>query len=316
MGMKITVWGCRGSHPLPLTPDAIRSKIATAIRRVQISDLADSNTRERFLAQLPPWLFGTVGGNTSCVQVELTDREQIIFDAGSGIIPFGHRESKRPHPPNQYHIFFTHFHYDHVQGLPFFPQAYNPAIQVHFYSPDAAVREILSRQMHHPYFPVTMEDQMSNLHFHVLNPADRCLLYGATLRCRPLNHPGGAYAYRLDFEGRSVCYCTDVELTENDFSRSGSGLEFFHGLDAIILDTQYTLDEAVRKYNWGHSSFSLGVDFAIAMDIPRLFLFHHEPQYSDKKIFENLSAARAYARKCGARSLGVELALEGSQFEL
>lgn len=309
--MRFTVWGSRGSHPTPLSPQAIQSKISTIVQRIRPSDLRSPQARERFLASLPPWLFGTTSGNTACVQLELDESRQLVFDAGSGIVGFGVSQFRREPPPKEYHIFFTHFHYDHVQGLPFFAHAYNPGVTVHFYSPVENVREILSAHMNHPYFPVTMEDKMSpNLHFHHLKDQEIEVM-GARVRWRELNHPGRAFGYRVDHEERSFGYVTDVELESRDFEKSPGNAAFFQDMDAMILDTQYTLDEAIEKYNWGHSSFSLGVDFALAWRAKRLFMFHHEPQYDDKKLQQNLSSARWYANRIGGGDLKIELAREG-----
>jgi ribonuclease BN (tRNA processing enzyme) len=100
-------------------------------------------------------------------------------------------------------------------------------------------------------------------------------------------------------------------LQERDFAKSAETARFFSDLDVMILDAQYTLDEAIDKYNWGHSSFSLGVDFAVAWGTGRLFLFHHEPQYSDKKLEQNATSARWYAHRVGGTDLSVDLAREG-----
>lgn len=301
---------------MPLTPAAVRSKISTVVQRIRPTDIEDAASRERFLASLPPWLFGTTGGNTACVQIELDDRHQIVFDAGSGIVNFGFRQALRDPPPVEYHIFFTHFHYDHVQGFPFFGQAYNPGVRIHFYSPVENLKKILSNQMEHPYFPITMDGKMSgNFEFHHLE-GDEIELYGATIRWRELNHPGLAYGYRVDFENRSFGYITDVELQEGDFAKTPENARFFGAIDAMILDTQYTLDEAIDKYNWGHSSFSLGVDFAHAWDTSRLYMFHHEPQYDDKKIQQNLQSARWYANRVGGGALGVFIAREGETIDV
>lgn len=314
--MRFTVWGSRGSHPTVLTPAAVRSKISTVVQRIRATDIVDASTRERFLASLPSWLFGTTGGNTACVQLEIDDRRQIIFDAGSGIINFGYSQLHRDPPPNEYHIFFTHFHYDHIQGFPFFVHAFNPAVRIHFYSPVENLQEILSHQMGHPYFPIRMEDKMSgNFEFHQLTGSE-VDVYGATVRWRELNHPGKAYGYRVDYEGRSFGYITDVELLESDFAKTEENAQFFTSIDAMILDTQYTLDEAIEKYTWGHSSFSLGVDFALAWEVSRLYMFHHEPQYDDKKIEQNLQNARWYANWMGGTGLKVSLAREGETIDV
>jgi phosphoribosyl 1,2-cyclic phosphodiesterase len=314
--MRFTVWGSRGSHPLALTPAAIQSKIATVVHRIRDIDLVSPEARERFLASLPAWLFGTTSGNTACVQLEIDGENQIVFDAGSGIIAFGNDQRTRDPLPQEYHIFFTHFHYDHIQGLPFFAHAYNPQVAVHFYSPLDDLQKTLSQQMKHPYFPVTMEGMMSKrLQFHTLGP-EGVELYGARVLWRELNHPGRAFGYRVDFGGRSFGYVTDVELRETDFEQNTENARFFADLDVMILDAQYTLGEAIEKINWGHSSFSLAVDFAKAWRVRKLFLFHHEPRYSDRKLEQNLQAARRYAAGIQGDELRVYLAREGMTIDV
>lgn len=313
--MRFTVWGGRGSHPTALTPQQVQSKISTVVQRIHPSDLVTPAARERFLATLPDWLFGTTGGNTACIQLQIDDRNQLVFDAGSGIINFGYSQLRRDPPPSEYHLFFTHFHYDHVQGLPFFPHAYNPTIRLNIYSPLDGIHDILRGQMGHPYFPIRMDDRMLNVHPHRLGP-EGVELYGARVTWRELNHPGRAFGYRVEYQGRTFAYVTDVELQEEDFEQTPENAAFFGGVDAMILDTQYTLDEAIEKYNWGHSSFSLGVDFALAWKVKRLYMFHHEPQYDDKKLEHNLQSARWYATRSGGRDLEINLSREGRTIDV
>lgn len=314
--MRFTVWGSRGSHPTSLTPAAVQSKIATVVHRIRPVDLASPAARERFLASLPEWLFGTTSGNTACVQLEIREGQQVIFDAGSGFIEFGKNQLQKSSVPQEFHLFFTHFHYDHLQGLPFFPLAYNPEVTMHFYSPLPNIREILSGHMQHPYFPITMEDKMSRrLFFHQI-PPEGIQLFGARITWRELNHPGRAFGYRVDHDGSSFGYITDVELQDRDFEKTAANGQFFAGLDTMILDAQYTLDEAIEKYNWGHSSFSLGVDFATSWQTGSLYLFHHEPQYDDRKLEHNLHAARRYAQSIDGGRLQIFLAREGMTLDV
>ena len=159
--MRINFWGVRGSLPSPLLPSQIKSKISAILERLSPADLENAETRERFLAGLPTWLFGTVGGNSPCVTVKLDDaKELIVFDTGSGIRELGMASSKERQKISNYHIFFSHFHWDHLMGLPFFSSAYDPSVKLDFYSPTANLKNILDGQMTPPYFPVHM-DSMS-----------------------------------------------------------------------------------------------------------------------------------------------------------
>jgi len=314
--MKMKFWGARGSHPTPLLPHEVQNKISSVVQRIKPADLESPETRERFLAGLPGWLFGTIGGNTPCVEVLLSSRKRLILDGGSGIEELSRSMQRELRKPAEYHIFFSHFHYDHIQGLPFFSPAYDPAASVHFYSPAKNFEEIIRDQMRAPYFPITMSGKMSeHITFTVLNQMP-VSIGGASIKWRPLNHPQGAYAYRIEEKGRVLIHATDVELVEADFEKTDANRTFFENANVLVLDTQYTLGEAIEKYNWGHSSFSLGVDFAHAWNISRLYLFHHEPLYNDQKLYGNLQSARWYANRLGKASLEVYLSEEGNEVEI
>lgn len=133
--MKVKFWGVRGSIPTPLTTEQLRSRIAAIIQRVKSSDLKNSDSREAFLATLPPYLFATVGGNTTCLQLKTDGKHIIVVDAGSGIRDLGNNLAKIKNGTKTVHLLFTHFHYDHLQGLPFFQPILTKGYQVNFYSP-------------------------------------------------------------------------------------------------------------------------------------------------------------------------------------
>lgn len=313
--MRIRFWGVRGSHPTPLSPDTLREKISTVVQRIQSRDLASPEARELFLASLPDWLYGTPGGNTPCLEVRLSDGTCIVLDAGTGIIPMGRSWLKSKRAPGTYHIFFSHFHYDHIQGLPFLAQAYHPSLSVHFYSPVKDMEFTLKDHMQHPYFPVGMDKMTPHQYYHCLEGQESIQLGTATISWMALNHPGGAYAYKITEDGRSFIYATDVELSEKDFSPDGAKRQFFQGADALVMDTMYTLGEAIEKYNWGHSSFSLGLEFAMACGVKDFYLFHHEPNYSDKQLYANLRAARWYAQR-HKNPVRIHLAEEGQSLTM
>jgi phosphoribosyl 1,2-cyclic phosphodiesterase len=313
--MRIQFWGVRGSIPTPLLPSQIHEKIAAIIERVAPADLETPATQQRFLAALPPWLYGTTGGNTACLSVELDDpQELIVFDAGSGIRDMGINRIRRQPKTTRYHILFSHFHWDHIMGFPFFNPGYDPSVAIDFYSPKSELEQVLRNQMEVPCFPVPLDAMGAKKVFHQMSGP--VAVGKASVSYKKMKHPQDSYAYQVSDGGRRFVYATDVELSEVDFDRTEENSALFEGVDAIVLDSQYTLGEAIEKYGWGHSAFSMAVDFAAHWGIKRVFLFHHDPTYNDRKLFDNLQAARAYAEHMNFHDIVLTLAIEGLEISL
>ena len=330
--MRIRFWGVRGSIPSPLLPSQISSKISAIMERLGPSDLKNPESRERFLANLPPWLLSTVGGNTPCVTVQLKNKkpavqkdssqpkrkpaqnELLVFDAGSGMRELGMAAGKQQSKPSQYHVFFSHFHGDHTMGLPFFGPVYDPSVKMDFYSPEKNFEAILQGEITPPYFPIRMESMASKKAFHTLSgPLE---LSGASVSYRLVNHPGGCYSYKVDDGKHKFIYATDSELSPEDFQKNDENTSYFSRADLIVIDTQYTLGEAIEKYNWGHNAFSLAVDFAAFWNIKHMVLFHHDPAYDDQKLFSILQSAKSYVERLNVKKLKLSLAVEGMEISL
>ncbi|MDR2746970.1 MAG: MBL fold metallo-hydrolase [Treponema sp.] len=313
--MRVNFWGVRGSLPSPLLPGQIKSKISAIIERLTPEDLASRENRERFMAGLPPWLFGTVGGNTPCVTIRTENSSEVlVFDAGSGIRELGNAMFREQPKPGRYRVFFSHFHWDHIQGLPFFGPAYDPSVHVDFYSPVADIERIIQEQMRPPVFPVRMDTMGSKKAFHVLK--DPVSFGSLTITYKMMNHPGGCYSYLVDDGKHRFIYATDTELTAADFSKDDENSSFFKDADLIVIDCQYTLGEAIEKYNWGHNAFSMAADFAANWGIKHMVLFHHEPTYSDHKIYNMLQSASWYLERMNIKGIELSLAVEGLEIKL
>jgi len=314
--MIIRFWGVRGSIPTPLTPDEIRRKISAVVARITAQDIESSDARERFLSQLPPALFGTAGGNTTCVEVRLNDNTVILFDAGTGISRFSQAAAREQPEPKEFHLFFTHFHWDHIQGFPFFnPQGFDKGCTIHIYSPRDDAEKILRNQMKDPYFPITMDILQADIQFHHLKEKE-IAIGPARVAWRKMQHPGTSFAYKVKAGEGAFIFATDTELKPDDFARTKDNWDFFSKVDVLAIDSQYTLDEAIEKYDWGHSSYSLAVDFASEWKIEKLVLFHHEPLYNDNKMFTIENTARWYMSHVGKEKIGIFLAQEGLEIRI
>lgn len=321
--MHIHFWGVRGSIPTPMSSLQIQSRIAAVVQRISEKDIVSVDAREKFLSFLPEWIFGTVGGNTSCIEIQNTQKDLLIFDAGSGLRELSLDLRQRAgfsSGGKTFHIFFSHFHWDHIQGIPFFSQGFDPRNKIIFYSTRPDLEKILLEQMRQPYFPVPMSGPggfQAQLDFVMLSNPEKAINIGNTkIEWLSVNHPGGCVAYKVSENGKTVIYSTDTELTHENFLDTPENRNFFNDADILILDSQYTMNEAIEKNGWGHSSFSLSVDFAITWNVKELVLFHHEPTYSDKKIYTLRQSAEWYCDYANSRKVVISVAREGLEIDI
>lgn len=246
-----------------------------------------------------------VGGNTTCVEVQCGET-RLILDAGTGLRALG--DSMLREGPVEAALLFSHLHWDHIQGLPFFTPIYLPTTRLQIVgqgAPDLPLKDAITQQMRPPTFPVRWEDLPSYVEFRTISPGRTFRVGEALVQSARLNHPGGGViAYRIEWEGRSVVFATD---TEHYACVDPTLLRLAQGADVLIYDSQYTPEEYAgevgpAKVGWGHSTFLAGAELAKAAEVGRYFLFHHDPARDDagvaeiearaQELFENAEAAR------------------------
>jgi phosphoribosyl 1,2-cyclic phosphodiesterase len=252
------------------------------------------------------------GGNTTCVLLEGPTRT-VILDAGTGIRELGKEMAKDPHIgiERQCFLAFSHFHWDHIQGLPFFAPAYDPrrtftisAIGRERYGKD--LRSIFETQMQEQYFPVPLEDMGATFEF-LQTPEDQLKVEKAFVKVMKHNHPGGAYSYRFhDSEGKVIVFCTDIEHGERIDERI---VELAQGADLLIHEGQYTPEELKMHRGWGHSSWDQAVEVAERAKVKRLVVTHHDPDHDDDFLLD-------IERRCQARFPATVLAREKMEIEI
>lgn len=222
------------------------------------------------------------GGNTPCLEVR-AGPTHFIFDLGTGVRELG----AAAEGPLDAHVFISHYHYDHLQGLPFFGPIFDPRSRFVVRGPTRGgrtVKDVVSGQMQQPFFPVTAEMVFrAQLEYQGFEAGDRLKLGGALVSAIEANHPGGNLAYRVDYQGKSVVYATD---TEHGSDRDTQLVEFSRGADVFIYDAMYTEDEYLGrkgspKIGWGHSTWQNAVKVAAEAEVGTLVLFHHEPTRTD-----------------------------------
>jgi phosphoribosyl 1,2-cyclic phosphodiesterase len=294
--MKIRIWGCRGSLASP-GPDTVR-----------------------------------YGGNTSSVEVRLDDGTLIILDAGTGIRDLGrHLASSEPTKswprmsdtgtsPGKIHLFLSHLHLDHVEGIGFFSALWDPDVELHVWGPPSPLRSLQDRiatLMSPPLFPVHLADVPCRPIYHDV-PDEELQIGSARVYVQPVAHRGSTVGYRIEENGRSFAYIpdhepalgTDLERTEPEWV---SGFSIAQGADVLFHDSQYTEEEYPNHRAWGHSSIAHTVQFGLITKVHNLVLFHHDPAHSDEELEVHLK--RAYDL-WGSHNTAPVLAREGMEIEL
>ena len=252
------------------------------------------------------------GGNTSCVEM-LIGGQRLIFDGGTGIRQLG--LSLMDQMPLEAAIFFSHSHWDHIQGFPFFTPAFVPGNCFHIYgalSPNGStIEQRLNDQMLHPNFPVPLRVMGASLKFCDLDIGATLHLGEITVQNLPLNHPGEAVGYRVGWRGRSVAYITDTEHLPDRLDENV--LNLAQDADLMIYDATYTDQEyhhpQTSKVGWGHSTWQEAVKVAQAAKAKQLVIFHHDPSHTDDFMDQVASQAAATLPGTVVAQEGMEICL-------
>ena len=250
------------------------------------------------------------GGNTSCVEVRFGD-QLFVFDCGTGFRVLGQSLRREFNgTPLSAHIFVSHFHWDHIQGLPFFSPLYESpksSFQFHCSSRMRSLKRVLEEQMASPYFPVGLAEMQARQNFYDLEES-RVDIGGATVQTLWLNHPQGCMGFRLETKDGVIVYATDNEPGDEHFDKNVRKLA--EGADVLIYDAQYLPEEyEARRRGWGHSHWREAVNVVMESGAKDLILFHHDPDHNDECIDKVVKEARDYYPR-------VRAAAEGMQIEL
>jgi phosphoribosyl 1,2-cyclic phosphodiesterase len=282
--MKVTVWGARGSVPSP-GPETNR-----------------------------------YGGNTSCVEVTLSDGTIVVLDAGTGIRNLGLTLDSAPARIN---ILLTHLHLDHIQGLMFFAPAFRPQSELVIWGPrstDASLESRIARYISAPLSPVEVRELPCDVSFREA-PASEWEIGPAYLRAASVTHRGPTLGYRITEGDTSLCYIPDHEpglgarideLTDEWIS----GYDLACRTTLLIHDCQYTDQEYPQHVGWGHSPVRDALGFAHRVEADRVLLFHHDPLHSDDFLDTLRGDALARWEELGGDTDRLELAVERHELEL
>jgi phosphoribosyl 1,2-cyclic phosphodiesterase len=317
--MYIKLYGVRGSIPAPTLTKEYKKKLFEILKYAIKEKLHNENDIEDFLNHLPLHLTYLTGGNTTCVSIK-TENKFYILDAGTGIRVLGDEIFKNQNDyPKEIHIFFTHTHWDHIQGLPFFKPLYLPQYTIHFYSGFKDIQDRLSYQTDERFFPMPIDKTASKKYYHHIDIKKPFFIEDSIeIHTFPLKHPGGCFSYKFInlSNNKRFIFATDVEFTGEDFLEKQEYLDYFGYADILMLDSQYTLDESFLKIDWGHTSYTMAVNCATHWKVKNLILTHHEPAYDDEKLYHNYLNSIRHRKYLDKERPKIFLAKEGMEFQL
>jgi phosphoribosyl 1,2-cyclic phosphodiesterase len=260
--------------------------------------------------------FQEFGGNTTCVRIAFPDTQTIaILDAGTGIRNLGKDLLAMGHRQEQLVIAFSHFHWDHIQGFPFFAPAYDVAQTIVMLAMGQRrtignLREIFEMQMQAQYFPVQLAHMGATFEFLQIEKASEHFTgvndTVTTVTATRQPHPGDSYGYRIERGGKVLVFCTDLE--------HGEGIDpqvvaLARGADLLVHEAQYTTEELQSKKGWGHSSYAQALEVAELAGVQRLAITHHDPDHDDAFL-------RRMELLCQERFPACVLAREGMEIDL
>ena len=256
------------------------------------------------------------GGNTPCLELSAPDGTQFILDCGTGLRVLGSRSTApaRNGRNPETHIFVTHYHWDHIQGIPFFAPLYAESNEFHFYSFRSkhlgrdSLKQVFETQMAMPYFPVNMSAMSAKKRFMEVTGGDSFTIGENRIIARHLNHPQGCLGFRIETPGGVIAYATDNE--PGDPKLDAELEELAAGADIFVNDAQYTPEQlATTRKGWGHSSWHEGVKVARRAGSKTLVLFHHDPDSTDRMVDGLLRQAREELDSVFAASEGMVITL-------
>jgi phosphoribosyl 1,2-cyclic phosphodiesterase len=255
------------------------------------------------------------GGNTPCLELAAPDGTQFILDCGTGLRMLGSRwATPNGNGTAETHIFVTHYHWDHIQGIPFFAPLYAENNRFHFYSFRSkflgrdSLKQVFEAQMALPYFPVDISAMNAKRKFKEVEGGDTFTIGENKITAKWVNHPQGCLGFRIETSAGTVVYAADNE--PGDAKLDESLRELAAGADILINDAQYTPEQlATTRKGWGHSSWKEGVHLARETGAKTLVLFHHDPDSTDRMVDSLLRHAREEFDSVFAASEGMVITL-------
>jgi len=288
MSMRVKYWGVRGSLPASPPPFQIAKDVENTLHRFFQSGFSLPSQISEFINSQELPQIGGFGTATTSVEVTSHNGAQIIIDGGSGIRNLGEAMLSGPASKGKanIHVFLTHFHWDHLIGLPFFVPNFIAGNRINYYAVQPELESLVRGLFRRPYFPVSFESLASDIRFYQIEPRKPLKIDDFTITPYQLDHPDPCWGYKIENQGKTYAHCVDSEGTRASREALGPDLPLYQNIDLMYFDAQYTLPELAEKANWGHSAAQIGLDIAFRESVKRILFAHHDPGAQTHNINE------------------------------
>lgn len=306
MKTRIRIFGSRGSLPSVESPFEGKARIQALIEEFFRRGHREANEIPSFLDSFPLTQVGGYGGHTPCVKVDLNN-QFFILDAGSGIRDLGAELMNGPCGTGngEVDLYFTHFHWDHLIGLPFFLPLYRKGNRIRFHAVQDELPERIRTLFQRPHFPVPLEEIAATLEYRKLEPRKPVPQGPFRLTPYQLDHPDPCWGYRVEAPDGVFSHCVDSESTRRTPEELGLDLPLYRGVDLVFFDAPFSPEELKQRTGWGHGSAERGLEIVFRERILEIIFLHHDPASSRLELQEReqviASVVEEQARKTGFR---------------
>lgn len=314
--MKVKLWGVRGSLPGLSNPHEVKENVTLLLKSFIQSGYTSVEDVEPFLNSLHPTDVNGYGAATTCVEVADGEHE-LIIDGGSGIRYISDRHAKQGFKKKHFHILITHFHFDHILGLPFFVPHFLKGHKITYYSVHKECADIVQQMFKRPLFPVGYEDLQADIEFVTLKPYETVTIDTFAVTAYKLDHPDPCYGFRIEKNGCSYAHAVDTEALRVTRSELQKDCGLYEKADLLYIDTQYLEEQMSARQGWGHGTFERAFMIGQEFNIKKVLMAHYDPSASFKDISEfKKKAFESFQKAPVALTFDWDFAYESQEIDL
>lgn len=308
----------RGSLPSSLSPQEWTKHIEELMQQFFDQGFQKKADIERFLQTRSAAAIGGFGTATSCVEV-IAQNKSLIIDGGSGLRNLSDALAKQNQfdPPNEYHFLMTHFHFDHILGLPFFSPHFSKGKKINYYIVQEEGERVIREMFKKPIFPVGFEHLEAQVTFHKIQPYKKIQINGFEVTPYLMDHPDPCYGFRIEHGGKVYAHAVDNEAIRTTKAQLGEDAGLFEKANLMFFDAQYDESDMSVKKGWGHGTCDRGFEIARHFGVQQILFAHHDPSLSIEDIsLQKKKAEISFKKQFPDLKLRWDFAVEGQEVEI